>query len=180
MLGRSRRKKAQVVAELDITAFMNLMIVLVPVLLLSMVFTRITVIDIRLPNPSTGELEPIDPETLQLEVIIRDDALVLADTNAGPIERFAMSEDGEHDYKGLSALLQGIKQKIISDGVEKRDITILSEEGTPYQVLVSVMDSVRSYPAVVAASVVEAELFPEIAIGDAPLLEENVATGGGQ
>ena len=36
-----------------------------------------------------------------------------------------------------------------------------------YQTLVTVMDTVRSYPAVVAASVVEAELFPDVSLVDA-------------
>jgi biopolymer transport protein ExbD len=36
-------------AELDITAFMNLMIVLVPILLLGLVFSKITVVDVTLP-----------------------------------------------------------------------------------------------------------------------------------
>ncbi len=43
---KRRRHKAAVEAELDITAFMNLMIVLVPMLLLGMVFSRITVVDV--------------------------------------------------------------------------------------------------------------------------------------
>ena len=42
-------------AELDITAFMNLMIVLVPVLLLSMVFTHTTVIDLNFPSGESAE-----------------------------------------------------------------------------------------------------------------------------
>ena len=41
-------------AELDVTAFMNLMIVLVPVLLLSMTFTQISVLEIKLPELTGG------------------------------------------------------------------------------------------------------------------------------
>ena len=44
---RKRRRPRNREAELDITAFMNLMIVLVPVLLLGMVFSRITVIGVH-------------------------------------------------------------------------------------------------------------------------------------
>ena len=44
----------------------------------------------------------------------------------------------------------------------------------------TVMDSVRSYPAVVAASLVEAELFPDISLSDAPadLLVQVDSLGG--
>lgn len=37
-----------------------------------------------------------------------------------------------------------------------------------YQTLITAMDTVRSYQAVVAASVVEGELFPDVSLMDAP------------
>lgn len=43
-----RRFKAD--AELNITSFMNLMIILVPVLLMGMVLARTTVLDLKLPT----------------------------------------------------------------------------------------------------------------------------------
>ena len=39
-----------------------------------------------------------------------------------------------------------------------------------YQTIVSTMDTVRSFKAVVAANLVDAELFPQISLGDAPEL----------
>ena len=42
---------------------------------------------------------------------------------------------------------------------------ILSEPNTDYQTIVSIMDAVRSYKTVVAASLVSTALFPEIALG---------------
>lgn len=51
---------------------------------------------------------------------------------------------------------------------DKRDIVIMARKQTSYQSLVSAMDTVRSYETVVAGSVVDAELFPEISIADAP------------
>jgi hypothetical protein len=53
-------------------------------------------------------------------------------------------------------------------GIQKKDIFVLSEKDTNYQTLVSTMDTARSFKTVVAASVVDAELFPEISLGDAP------------
>jgi hypothetical protein len=60
----------------------------------------------------------------------------------------------------------------------------LSEPETPYQPLISAVDTVRSYKTVVAASAVDAELFPEVAFGDAPVVDEQAgdepaATGTG-
>ena len=44
-----RHRKPQEATELDITSFMNLMIILVPVLLVSMVFNQVTVLELNLP-----------------------------------------------------------------------------------------------------------------------------------
>ena len=65
-----KHKISQSEAELDITSFMNLMIVLVPVLLLSLVFTQIRVLNIQLP-PQTEQLmqqEQDNPQVLELEL----------------------------------------------------------------------------------------------------------------
>ena len=50
---RSRFRQKE--AELDITSFMNLMIILVPVLLMNMVFSHITVLDLQLPDLALPE-----------------------------------------------------------------------------------------------------------------------------
>ncbi len=162
-----RRKHRRLTSdpELDITAFMNLMIVLVPVLLLSMVFTHRSVLDLNFPagqSESASEL----PETLQLQVIIRPDALMLADSKAGLIKKVDKLSDN-HDFKTLQDMLKQIKARM----PDKKDITILPEKDTSYQTLVSTMDAVRSFPAVVAANLVDAELFPDISIGEAQPVE---------
>ena len=48
------------------------------------------------------------------------------------------------------------------------DITVLLERDTSYQVLVTVMDTVRSFPTVQNLEVVQGELFPVISLGDTP------------
>ncbi|PID42169.1 MAG: biopolymer transporter ExbD [Proteobacteria bacterium] len=158
---RRKHRKLAADTDLDITAFMNLMIVLVPVLLISMVFTQRSVLDLNFPADQSNEVSNL-PEQLQLQVVIRNDALVLADSKAGLIKRIDNLETG-YDFIGLRNMLKQIKSRL----PDKKDITILPEKQTSYQVLVSTMDAVRSFPAVVAASLVEAELFPDISIGEA-------------
>ena len=161
-----RRQRNQEPAELNVTSFMNLMIVLVPVLLLNMVFAQISVIDLKLP---TGDAPTVvDPKDVTLEVIIRQDGLevsysYLLQTNVVA----SLPKKGEQqDYEGLSAALQELKKDPAF--AEKTDINLLPEAGIDYQTLVSVMDSVRIYPAVVVTSVVDAQLFPDISLGAAP------------
>jgi len=158
---KKRRTAHRKEAELEVTPFMNMMMLLVCALLASVVFTKITVIDLDFPaGNGSGE---VDPDLVHLEVIVRDDQLVVADGRGGAIKTLPMV-DGAQDLKGLSLVMQELKRRM----PEKRDIVILLDSDTSYQTLVSVMDRVRSYSTVVAMEVVEAELFPVISLGDPP------------
>ena len=164
-------------AELDITSFMNLMIILVPVLLMSMVFSHVSVLELTLPDLASNPSEKKDNDQKNeiLEVIIEPDALQINYPAGAPLKRVAKKQNEEtgeleHDYKLLSTVLQEVKRMLKNQGIEKRDILILSQPDTDYQTIVRAMDTVRSFKAVVVASVVEAELFPAISLGDAPPL----------
>lgn len=158
---RKHRRLGKEEVELDITAFMNLMIVLVPVLLLNMVFVHARVMDLNFPAMDSSQ--SVDDQTLQLQVIILDDQLVVSDSKGGVIKQIKHKETG-HDFELLSRVMQDIKSRI----PDKKDITIMAKQKTSYQTLITVMDTVRSYKAVVVGSVVNAELFPDISIADAP------------
>lgn len=155
---------------------MNLMIILVPVLLMSMVFSHITVLDLKLPDLAADSSQPSDqPENQMLELVILPDRFVVNYPAGAPLKTVPQ-KNGEYDYKLLSDVLQEVKRLLKDRGIEKRDIFILSQPDTDYQTIVSAMDTVRSFKAVVAASVVNAELFPEISLGDAPV---NTPAAGG-
>lgn len=154
---RSRQKVAEA-AELEVTPFMNLMIVLVPVLLLSLVFTHTTVIDLNFPSGESSA--EFDPEAVHLEVAVYGDRLVVGDGRGGAIRTLPSQATG-HDYPQLSLVMQELKKRM----PEKRDITVLLEDETQYQTLVHVMDVVRSHKALAGLDVVDAELFPVISLG---------------
>jgi biopolymer transport protein ExbD len=156
---RRLRKRA---AELDITAFMNLIVVLVPFLLSTAVFSRLAILELNLPAQSSG-FSDLKGE-LQLEIIIRQDALVVADRLAGQIQRIDPTAQG-HDFPALSRLMQQLKAKF----PDKNEATILAEPNTPYDVLVQTMDAVRVAKVLQAGSVTTLELFPEVSVGDAPV-----------
>ena len=148
-------------ADLDITAFMNLMIVLVPILLINMIFAHTSVLELNFPNQNNAQ--SMDDELFQLQVIITPDKLLVADNKGGLIKQID-SKEKAYDFETLGQVMKELKSRV----PEKQDITVMAMKQTSYQTLVSVMDKVRSYPAVVAGSVVHAELFPEISIADAP------------
>ena len=183
MLAKRRRTHKE--AELDITSFMNLMIILVPVLLLSMVFAHTTVLDLNLPDLATeSQSADEDDKPKVLEVIVRQDSLAV-NYPAGvqikdlPLKQITL-ENGDtqlgHDFELLTLVLQEVKRRLSDEGIEKRDISLLSESNTDYQTIVSAMDAIRSYKTVVVTDVVDAELFPDVSLGDAPEIAAN-ATG---
>lgn len=162
---RRKQRLRGVEAELDITAFMNLMIVLVPVLLLGMVFSQITVIDITLPpSASAGS----DGDNRQLELLIRNDGMRVDYPRGVLLKQIPMTEAGDHDFELLSLVLQEVKRQLREKGIENEAITLLPEQDINYQTIVTTMDTVRSFKAMVAAAVVDAALFPQISFGDAP------------
>ena len=152
-------------AELNITAFMNLMVILVPFLLITAVFSRLAILELHLPGSST---EPADPQELvfQLEVTVRDGRIEVGDRNVGALGVYP-NADGGYDYDALSAKLAEIKDSY----PEKTDVSILLESDIPYDTLVQVMDRVRVAEIVGDDGVERKDLFPDISIGDAPLLE---------
>jgi len=161
-----RRNKDE--AELNVTSFMNLMIILVPVLLMGMVLSRITVLDLKLPDLADSSIPTEEEPPQQLEVVIRPERFEVNYPAGVKLKWVEKTEAGEYDYALLSDVLQETKRLLEDRGIEKKDIYLLSESETNYQTIISTMDTIRSFKAVVAASVVNAELFPEVALGDAP------------
>jgi hypothetical protein len=156
---------------------MNLMIILVPVLLMTMVFSHITVLDLKLPDMASADASSVNKQ--ELELVITDDYIDVNYPAGIRVKRVPrqFSQDSQeelsasqlaYDYRLLSDVLQEVKRQLKEKQIEKRNITILSQADTPYQILVSVIDTARSFKTVVATSVVDAELFPEISLGDAP------------
>ena len=171
------RRARPVDAELDITAFMNLMIVLVPVLLLGMVFSQITVVDVNLPESSASSSAENDKK--QVELVIRPDQLVVNFPQGISVKTIEKNDAGEYDFKLLSVVLQEVKRQLREQGLDRKDITILSSADIDYQTIITAMDTVRSYKAVLVADVVDAVLFPNVSFGDAPPRSAE-QLGGGQ
>lgn len=166
--------------ELDITSFMSLMIVLVPVLLMMMVFSTISILELKLPLPSAGQSDAINQKK-HLELAIDQHGMSLYYPQGALLKRLPKVK-GQHDFALLVQALKEVKFLLNEQGITKTDINLLLAEDVDYQTIVTVMDSVRSYQTVVAASLVDAELFPDIALADLPptLASQPVAAGDDQ
>jgi biopolymer transport protein ExbD len=148
-------------AELLLVPMIDIFTVLVTFLLMTAVFSRTVILQLNLPPPQTVFKEP--PPGLQLEVMVRKDQLMVADRNSGPLHAVPNNAAG-YDYDGLTEYLKFVKTKF----PDKTEASILLEPDTAYDTLVQVMDHVRVFEAGQGINTVQAELFPDISIGDAP------------
>jgi biopolymer transport protein ExbD len=154
-------RKMRKPAELLLVPMIDIFTVLVTFLLMTAVFSKTVVLELNLPASVTEFKEP--PPGLMIEVMVRKDLIQVADRNTGPLATLPNTATG-YDYDGLTNYLKRVKAKY----PEKTDATILLEADTPYDILVQIMDRVRVWEAPQGITTVQAELFPDISIGDAP------------
>jgi biopolymer transport protein ExbD len=168
------RRPEKRAADLDMTTFLNLMVALIPFLLVSAVFSRITVVDLGLPS-STDRAAPSEPG-FRVEVIVRDAGLEL--TNESAVIAKIPKEEGGYDLETLSELVLSLKR----DHPDETGASVLLEPDIAYDHLIQVMDVVRSAelppdtpggPGTTGEPGSGGEpqrvaLFPDISIGDAP------------
>jgi biopolymer transport protein ExbD len=159
-------------AELLLVPMIDIFTVLVTFLLMTAVFSRTVILQLNLPASQTEFKDP--PPGLQLEVMVRKNGMVVADRNSGPLAPLPNTAAG-YNYDGLTDYLKRVKAKF----PEKTDASILLEADTPYDILVQVMDRVRVFETKQGLNTVQAELFPDISIGDAPQGDDEAAAAGG-
>ena len=139
----------------------DMMVILVFFLIFTAVFSKTNILQLNLPSTSSA---PVDlPKDLKLEVIIRANDLVVNDRNSGPLKTIDNTAQG-YDLDKLSEFMRQVKSQF----PQMTDATVLSGPDVAYDTLVQVMDTVRVYQLPVAPFS-KAELFPDIAIGDAPI-----------
>ncbi|MCI0506320.1 MAG: biopolymer transporter ExbD [Gammaproteobacteria bacterium] len=147
--------------ELDVTTFLNLMVVLVPFLLITAVFSRITIMELNIPSGAGGA---IDKPQVIIEVIVRNDVLELGN-GQGVVARIPNLE-GKHDIAKLTDYLLKIKENY----PDKTDATILIEPDIEYNHMVRIMDAVRSAELKQEGreEIEKVALFPDMSLGEAP------------
>jgi biopolymer transport protein ExbD len=173
-------KRAKPAPELDVTTFMNLMVALVPFLLITAVFSRITIVELDLPSSNSGGA--VSEPGFRPEVIVRESGMEI--TNGRQVIAALPKVDGEYDIATLADYMLSLKREY----PDANAASVLLEPQIPYDYLVRVMDVVRSaeieaQPAVVdgepqlvalsqeaqsEGGLVRVALFPDISVGEAP------------
>jgi len=162
----ARRHRHREAPELSITAFMNLMVVLVPFLLITAVFARMTILELNLPSSSQAQTET--PQAINLEIVVRQSTIEVADRGSGLLRAFPDTERG----RNYEALAKYLTEEIKTRFPDLAAVTILLEPDVPYDTVVQVMDLARVRTVIDGNHVYQLELFPDISIGDAPEVEQ--------
>ena len=156
------KRRTKPAHELDITTFLNLMVVLVPFLLITAVFSRLTIVELTVPSSAGGAAAT--EEGMHVEVIVRTGGIEL--TNGRSVIASIPNKGDDFDLETLSEFMQDLKQEY----PDQTAASVLMEAQIPYEYLIQVMDVVR---AAEVESVVPGEyelvtLFADISVVDAP------------
>ena len=157
------RKREHKETELELTTLINVMVVLISFLLLTAVFTQITIQELKLPAQAGGGAAPLKPPVI-IEVIVRKNSLQIS--NGKSVTETIPSLNKKYDYKKLSASLLTIKR----ENQDKDDVTVLMEPDIDYESLIAVMDAVKVAEIYTPGKDKprKVPLFPSVSIGDAP------------
>jgi biopolymer transport protein ExbD len=156
-----RKPKAQD-HELDVTTFMNLMVVLVPFLLITAVFSRLSIVELNLPSSTGGASN--EPVPFTVEVIVRESGFEI--TNGRSVIAALPKKEGEYDLDGLAQHMLELKREY----PDQDAASVLLEPMIPYDYLIQVMDVVRSIeqPTGENGALETYALFTQISVGDSP------------
>ena len=165
-----RRRTKGPAYEIDVTTFLNLMVVLVPFLLITAVFSRLTIVELNLPSSTGGPVT--SEESFRVEVIVRENGIEIS--NGKSTIAAIPNKDDEFDLPTLSDYMIELKGQY----PEHDAVSVLMEAQIPYDYLIQVMDIVRSVEVPIEHEqrgeedgVEEYELvalFSEVSVGDAP------------
>ncbi len=160
--GREQSFDTDIMRVLNLTPMMDVLTVLVVFLLITAVFTRITIMELSVPTYAGGNAS--NKPNFAIEVIVRKAGLEIA--NGSSVEAAIPLKDDKYDIELLSKILSRLKAQY----PEKEDATILMEPDIKYDYLIEIMDAVRvaEVRAEGSEEVKKIVLFPTISIGDAP------------
>ncbi len=132
-----RKSKLPENQEMDITSFMNLMVILIPFLLLNAVFTQLNVVGVERTG-NRASASNAAPPALQLDVYVYNDRFVVDNRGRGTIATINFAVDTP-DYKQLNEALHKLK----TQHPTVNSAMLRVAENVSYQHLIRAMDATR-------------------------------------
>ena len=163
---RRRHKPKGEAKELELSTFLNVLVVLISFLLVTAVFSRLAIQELKLPAAAAGGAVPAKP-LVTIEVIVRAQALEIGDGIR--VVATIPKSGNQYDLASLSQYLQGLK----SQYSDKTDATLLAEPDISYDDVIRVLDVVKVARVTRAGEdgkdhLQLVALFTDVSIGDAP------------
>ncbi len=164
MRGRQARNHARYKGrnEINIVPMLDIFTILLFFLIFTAVFSKTHIVELYLPAKSSEPLKL--PDSLQLEVVVRKNTLVVQDRNTGPLKPLP-NVNGQYDFNALNDFLARVKAQVPT----LRSATVLLEADVSYDTIVGTMDAVRAFDGIEDGVAAKGELFPVISLGDAPI-----------
>jgi biopolymer transport protein ExbD len=132
---RKHRRPMRKPTELLLVPMIDIFTVLVTFLLMTAVFSRITIVELDLPS---SQSTTVSTPSFRLEVIVRKEGFEL--TNGSNLIATIPKVNGSYDLKTLGELVLSLKR----DYPDADNASVLLQPDTPYDDLIQVMDVVRS------------------------------------
>lgn len=151
--------------ELELTTLLNILVVLVSFLLLSAVFSQVTIQELNMPPQAGGPAAPRTEVPLVIEVMLRKDSLEIG--NGKEVTDHLPKLGDRYDTAGLSQKLKALKD--LNPG--KRDAILLVEPDIGYASMIAVMDALKFVEVKGPnehSQRMRITLFPNVTVGDAP------------
>jgi biopolymer transport protein ExbD len=162
MLKRKRHESE----ELELTTLLNILVVLVSFLLLSAVFSKITIQELNMPPQASSPTEASkNAPPVVIEVMLRKDGLEIG--NGTEVTDRLPKVGDKYDTAALSQKLKLLKDQ----NPGKRDAILLVEPDIGYSTMIAVMDALKFVEIRgprEGSQRLRITLFPNVTVGDAP------------
>jgi biopolymer transport protein ExbD len=158
-----RRNTENLEMELDIRPVMNLMVVLIPLLIVSAEWVKLSVLEINIPpsqnvggggGDDNNQQNKEKEKKLGLTIAITHDGITIANASAILASEEGSSDgptvpknpDGTYNYDLMRTKLIDIKKKIVGKGFIDEDRAVITASADiEYQVIIDVMDKIQTY-----------------------------------
>src|SRR5262245_9023218 len=139
---RARRRRVRKPAEVMLVPMIDIFTVLVTFLLMTAVFSRLTILQLELPSSTEANAGP--PPEFRLEVIVRKEGFELTNGTqliaTVPKLIGVNGANGEYDFKKLTEYAVELKRQY----PKASDASVLLEKDVEYDFLIQSMDAIRS------------------------------------
>lgn len=148
---RRSRGQRDTQVELNITSFLNLMVILIPFLLLNAVFIQVSIVSVDQPSASSSSPSQTPPDLI-LDILVYPDQFVVNNRN----QNGHFGVIAGKDYAQLNQLMRDIKTQY----PKTNSATLNVADVVDYQHIIRTMDAVR----IVKSDRTDAQyaLFPEL------------------